>query len=140
MEQRLRGARVLVTGAGHRLGRAIAQGVGQAGAEVAVHFFHSEAGAESVVTELTESGCRAAKFKADLMQPIQVADLVEQVETQFGPLTGLVNSAAIFERSPFLETSVASLRRQWELNAQSPFLLIQAAAARMQAPTAGDVS
>src|SRR5260370_31836468 len=139
MEPRLGGARVSAAGGGTRLGRAIGQGVGQAGAEVAVHFFHSEAGAESVVTELTESGGRAAKFKADLMQPIQVADLVEQVETQFGPLTGLVNSAAIFERSPFLETSVASLRRQWELNAQSPFLFPQPPAARMPGRTGGDV-
>src|SRR5260370_14629038 len=139
MEQWLRGARVLVTGGGTRLGRAIAQGVGRAGAEVAVHFFHSEAGAESAVSELTESGCRAAKFKADLMQPIQVADLVEQVELQFGPLTGLVNSAAIFERSPFLETSLASLQRHWELNAQGPFLLTQSVAPRLHGRTDGDV-
>ncbi len=139
MEQRLRGARVLVTGGGTRLGRAIAQGLGRAGAEVAIHFFGSEAGAESAVSELSESGHRAAKFKADLMQPIQVADLVEQVEVQFGPLSGLVNSAAIFERSPFLETSLASLQRHWELNAQGPFLLTQAVAARMRGRTGGDV-
>src|SRR5260370_24623795 len=96
MEPRLRGARVLVTGGGTRLGRAIAQGVGRAGAEVAVHFFHSEAGAESAVSELTESGCRAAKFKAHLMQPTPVADLVQPVQVQFRPLPGPVNSASSF--------------------------------------------
>lgn len=63
MEQRLRGSRVLLTGGGTRLGRAIAQGLGRAGAEVAVHFFRSEAGAESAVSELTESGRRAANSK-----------------------------------------------------------------------------
>ena len=139
MAQALRGARVLITGGGARLGNAIARGLGQRGAEVAIHFLHSEAGAHSLVSELTQAGQRAAKFHADLTDPGAISELVERVEGQFGPLTALVNSAAIFERASFIETSLDSLERHWTLNARAPYLLTQTVVARMQARTGGDV-
>src|SRR5690606_26991951 len=64
---------------------------------------------------------------------------VPEVEAALGPLDVLVNSAAIFERQAFVESSLESLDRQWALNARAPFLLSRAAAQSMLKRGHGDI-
>ena len=125
MKRALEGKRVLVTGAGARVGRAIAEGLGRAGAHIALHFHGSEGGAAGAQQAITGAGSKAEKFKADLTNPAEIDDLVEAVESHLGPLDALVNSAAIFIRAGFQNTPVEVLERQWALNARAPFLLTQ---------------
>ncbi len=130
---------VLVTGAGQRLGQAIAIGLGRLGADVAVHFNSSKAGADEAVTAIKVDGNRAAAFQADLSNSAAISPLVAAVEKQLGPIDVLVNSAAIYERADFLQTTLQILERQWALNARAPYLLTQAVAAGMRARGRGDV-
>jgi len=139
MERPLKGKVALVTGGGVRLGRAIAEGLGRSGAHVAVHFHGSGEGARAVVEAVRASGGRAEAFQADLSDGAQLEALVARVEAALGAPDILINSAALFERAPFGETPLASLDRQWALNARAPFALTQAVARRMAAKGSGDV-
>ena len=139
VEKSLKGKLVLVTGAGVRLGRAIAEGMGRAGASVAAHYHASAAGAESAVSALRAAGARADAFQADLSNPVEAEALVDRVERGLGPIHALVNSAALFERADFIETPVEVLERLWAVNARGPFLLAQAAARRMRSRGVGDI-
>jgi pteridine reductase len=139
MERALEGKVVLVTGAGVRLGRAIAEGLGQAGATIAAHFHSSETGVDACLTTIRAEGQGAEKFRADLSDPEQARKLVERVEGELGPIDALVNSAALFDRAPFLETTLETLERQWAVNARGPFVVTQAVARRMVERGGGDV-
>jgi pteridine reductase len=130
---------VLVTGAGVRLGRAIAEGLGRAGASIAAHYHASGGGADELVGALRAQGVRAEKFQADLSQPREAEDLVARVEADLGPLGAVVNSAALFDRAEFLDTPLETLDRLWAVNARGPFALTQAAARRMVGRGSGDV-
>ncbi|MBX5484331.1 MAG: SDR family oxidoreductase [Myxococcaceae bacterium] len=139
MERLLEGKTVLVTGAGVRVGRAIAEMLGRAGADVAAHFHRSEAGVDELLAGLRADGNRAEKFGADLSDPAQAADLVERVESRLGPIHALVSSAAVFDRADFLETPLELLERQWAVNARAPYVLTQAVARKMVGRGGGHV-
>jgi pteridine reductase len=135
----LAGRVALVTGAGQRVGRAIAEGLAALGADVAVHFHRSASGADEVVGRVRIDGNRAQAFGADLTDTAALEPLVERVEKELGPLSVLVNSASLFERADFLETPAARLDALWALNTRAPYLLTQAVARRMLARGRGDV-
>lgn len=139
MERPLEGKVALVTGAGVRLGRAIAEGLGRAGADVAAHFHSSEAGVDQALATIRADGNRAQKYRADLSSPQEAEALVARVEEELGPISILVNSAALFERADFLQTPLEVLERQWAVNARGPYVLTQSAARRMAARGGGDV-
>ena len=96
----LNGRIALVTGAGRRVGRAIATGLGQRGMHVAVHFNGSAAGARETAADIEGAGGKATLFQTDLSQPAAPASLVNEVASTLGGLDVLVNSAAIMERTP----------------------------------------
>jgi pteridine reductase len=139
VERPLEGKLVLVTGAGVRLGRAIAEGLGAAGAAIAAHYHASATGAEEVVASLRRAGARAEAFQADLAEPAQAEALVERVEQTLGPIHALVNSAGLFERSEFVETRIEVLERLWAVNARAPFVLTQSVTRRMRSRAGGDI-
>ena len=87
----------LVTGAGKRLGRAMALYLAARGQDVAVHYSSSAEEAEAVVTEIRALGRRAQAFRADLLDEAQVQGLIPAATAALGPLTVLVNNASIFE-------------------------------------------
>ena len=130
---------VLVTGGAVRVGRSLSEAVGAAGARVAVHYCHSEAGANETVQGLRGRGLVAQAFHADLTQRSDIDALVSAVEKALGPVDGLVNSAAAFERKPFLETEDGLLDGQWALNARAPYLLSRQVARGMLARGRGDI-
>jgi pteridine reductase len=135
----LSGRVALVTGGGQRLGKEIALGLGRLGADVAVHFNGSRAGADDAVAAIKIDGNRAAAFAADLTKAETVVPMVKAIEAELGPISVLINSAAIYLREDFLQTSLATLDRQWALNTRAPYLLTQAVAASMIAHGQGDV-
>jgi pteridine reductase len=135
----LEGKVALITGGGVRLGGAISRRLAEAGAQVAVHTHRSSQAGEELVKALANEGLKAKLFGADLSRPEAIPTLVKDVEAGLGPVDILVNSAARFDRSPFIETSVTLLEAQWALNVRAPFLLTQAAVRRMVARGGGDV-
>lgn len=115
---------ILVTGGGRRLGRAIALGLGKAGAWVAVHHHESNQGAGEVVRDL---GGRGAAFEADLRSVEAAEGLVRNVLADQGRLDGLVLNAAEFPRTPFGTVTGSDWDRVFALNLKAPFFLAQVA-------------
>jgi pteridine reductase len=122
------GRTALVTGAGRRIGRAIAVALGARGMRVAVHYSSSEAGARETAAEIGRAGGQATCLHADLSQPDAPAALVEQVVKSLGQLDVLVNSAAVMLRTPIGEVSTATWDEMFAINLRAPFFAAQAAA------------
>lgn len=137
--RRLDGKVALVTGGGVRLGRALSEALGRAGATVAIHFHASATGASEAVEVLLAEGRRAKAYPADLSDAAAALALVQTVEDDLGPVDILVNSAAHFDHAPFLDTTPALLEKQWSLNTRAPYFLTQAVARGMVARGHGDV-
>ena len=132
----LRPGAALVTGAGRRLGAAMARELGRLGWDVALHCMNSREGAETAAGEIRAAGRRAAVLTADLLAPEQVDARVPRAAEALGrPLTLLVNNASIFEPDAIGSVTAASWDRHLGSNLRAPLFLIQAFAA--QAPEAG---
>lgn len=116
----------LVTGAGKRLGRAMALYLAQRGHDVAVHYASSAEAAETLVAEIRAMGRRAMAFQADLLDEAQVQALVPAVTAALGPLTVLVNNASVFEYDRIDTATRQSWDRHIESNLRAPYVLIQA--------------
>lgn len=129
------GLRVLVTGAGVRVGRALALAFGERGAHVAVHYHRSQAPAAQVVAAIEAAGGRAVALSADLRRPEDCARLVEEATQSLGGLDVLINSAADYARVPFEAVTVADWEAMHALNLRAPFLLTQAALPALRAST-----
>ncbi|AWB47144.1 short chain dehydrogenase [Gemmobacter aquarius] len=126
--------RALVTGAGKRLGRAMALYLARRGYDVAVHYAHSRAEAEAVVAEITALGRRAVALQADLCVEAETETLVDRAAAALGgPLTVLVNNASIFEHDTIRSATRESWDRHMESNLRAPYLLIQTFAAQVPA-------
>ena len=128
----LRGRRALVTGAGHRVGQAIALALGARGMRVAVHYNAHAEGARETVRAIESAGGSGEAFAADLTEPTSAARLVEGVAQRFGGLDVLVNSAAVMIRTPFGEITAEQWDAIMALNLRAPFLLAQAAAPHLR--------
>jgi len=127
--------RALVTGAGKRLGRAIAIALAEAGHDVAVHYAGSRDGAEETAATIRAAGRRAATLQADLTVEAEMQALVPAAaEALGGPLDVLVNNASIFDYDNIRTADRAGWDRHMESNLRAPFVLLQRFAA--QAPEA----
>lgn len=121
--------RALVTGAGIRLGRAMALYLADRGYDVAVHFASSEQPARDVVEQIRSKGRNAVALQADLLDEAQVQALLPRaVEALGGPITCLVNNASIFEYDNVSSATRKSWDRHLESNLRAPFVLTQAMA------------
>ena len=129
------GGKALVTGAGKRLGRAMALYLGARGYDVAVHYAASAEGAAQVVADIRAMGRQAHALQADLLDEAQMQALVGQAGTALGgALTLLVNNASIFEYDTLASATAESWHRHVTSNLRAPFVLTQCFAA--QAPRA----
>lgn len=128
----LDGKVVLVTGAGTRVGRAIAVALGKAGMRVGVHYYGSEKGARQTVDEILAAGSDARTLPGDLTDPATGPRVVEHISKVFGSLDVLVNSAAVMLRTPIGEVLVEDWDAMFALNLRAPFFLSQSAARVMK--------
>jgi len=131
--------RALVTGAGARLGRAMAVYLAGRGFDVAVHYATSRDGAEETGTAIRALGRRAVTLRADLLDEAQSAALLPAAaEALGGPLTVLVNNASIFEYDTIRTATRESWDRHIESNLRAPFVLTQALAEQVPEPVPDD--
>lgn len=90
-----------------------------------------------MVAAAREAGRRAESFGADVTDPADAARLVEEVVATFGAIDVLVNSAAVFIRSPFLDATddefEAAWKQSFETNLLAPARLARAAAPVLKA-------
>ena len=118
----------LVTGAGRRVGKAIALALAEQGAHVAVHYNASREGAEETAAEIRKRGGEATLFAGDLSSAAGPADLVERVASEVGELHALVNSAGVMLRTPLGEVTMEQWDSMMAVNLRAPFFASQAAA------------
>ena len=126
-----RNRNALVTGAGGRIGKALALGLAADGWAVAVHYKNSAADAEAVVTEIERNGGRAAAVQADLSNEDDVSNLLPQTSDLLGPVTCLINNASVFERDEALTATRESWDLHLDVNLRAPFVLTQALARQL---------
>lgn len=122
----------LVTGAAHRVGKAIALALAREGMNVVVHYGSSSEEAQQTVREIKSLGGRALPFQADLRQPEQIEALFAAAAQEFGRLDVLVNSAANFIKEPFEAVTLESWTSAFQTNLRAPFLCMQHAARLMR--------
>ena len=125
----------LVTGAGKRLGRAMALYLAGRGHDVAVHYAASRSDAEAVAAEIRALGRRAECFQADLLIEAETQALIPSATAALGPLTVLVNNASIFEYDRIDTATRQSWDRHIESNLRAPYVLTQAFARQCPAAT-----
>jgi pteridine reductase len=131
---RLEGKVVLVTGAGRRVGRAIAEYLASDGARVAVHYHASAADATELVATIARGdSSRAEGFAADLRDARAAEELPARVLARMGRLDVLVNSAAVMLRQPFGEVTAEQWDEVMSINLRSAFFVSQGAAPALRA-------
>jgi len=128
---RLEGRRALVTGGSRGLGRAIAIGVAQHGADVAVNYKSNHAAAEATVGEIRALGRRAVAVQGDTSVKRDVGRMVSEAISGLGHLDLVVNNAGVLKRSTLFEIT----EEEWDwvigTNLKGYFLVSQAAARHM---------
>lgn len=135
----LQGRVAVVTGAGVRVGRALAAGLAAAGADVFVHYNRSAEAAEGVAAELRSAGVRAAIGSADLSDPAATARLISDANEALGPPSILVNSASGFPEDTLADVTPEAMRRTLDLTLLAPVFTTQAFAAALPPDAEGAV-
>jgi NAD(P)-dependent dehydrogenase (short-subunit alcohol dehydrogenase family) len=127
----------LVTGAGRRIGRAIALALSHEGYAVMLHANRSRADAEKVAADINAAGGRARVVLADLGDANAVSGLVPAAKA-FGALTLLVNSASVFDQDDIETLERENFEHAMAVNLTAPLFLAKAFAA--QAPDGANAS
>lgn len=123
---RLRGRKIIVTGAALGMGRAIAQLFAREGASLAL----LDSNSEEVGRVATEIGALA--LPVDVSIPDAVAKAVADAEAHMHGVDGVVNAAGILRVASFADTDPALWRRVHDVNLFGPYLVCRAALGAMQ--------
>jgi 3-oxoacyl-[acyl-carrier protein] reductase len=124
---KLKGKVAIVTGASKGIGAAIAKGLAEAGAAVAVNYFSSKTGADRTVAAITNKGGKAIAIKGDVGKAADVKRLFEETEKALGSPSVLVNNAGVFQFGPVEAISETEFHREFDANVLGPILTIQEA-------------
>ena len=128
---------VLITGAGRRLGAAMALAVARAGHDVALHCHRSIDEAEALAATIRQLGRRAVVVGADLARESEVERVVDAAYGALGPLAILVNNASTFQLDRLATADRASWDRHLETNLRAPIVLSQRFVAQLGASRRG---
>ncbi len=135
----LNGQVALVTGAGIRVGRALALGLAEQGAAVAVHYRGSAEAARRVVSTIRRKGGAAEAFQADLAEDADCLDLIPKINRELGPVRILINSAALFGEGDLESTTLQEWDDNFDVNLRAPFRLSQVFAAQKKGTLRGNI-
>lgn len=134
----LKGRSALVTGGSRGLGLEIAQGLGQAGARVAIMARRRE-WLDTAAAELRTLELDSLALAGDVAQPADVTRVISEVHRAFGGIDILVNAAGRTWGAPFTEMPLEKWREVMEANVTGTFLMCQAVASGMMARTYGRI-
>lgn len=129
----------LVTGAGRRIGRAIARALAEDGWTVGLHARSHVGEAETLAAEIAAAGARAYVAAADLADDAACARMMDDAVAAAGPVLCLVNNASMFERDAIDTVTRASWTGHMDTNLWAPVLLSQRLAAGLPAGTEGNI-
>ena len=129
--KRFEGKKVLVTGSGTGIGRGVALEFAREGADVVLHYAHSDEGARSAVEEIRSMGRRATAFKANFEDVDEVTRLGAEAIEFLGGINCLVNNAGITFNKPFLQITRQQYDTVFNVNMRAQFFLTQQAVRHM---------
>lgn len=121
----------LVTGAGKRIGRAIALRLAADGWDLALHYHRSQVETEALATQISALGVEAVAVRCDLGSADELSGLIAGCERTLGRLTCLVNNAALFEYDDLASLDAKKWQRHIDVNLRAPLLLAKAFAAQI---------
>jgi len=127
----LKNKTALVTGGGIRLGRAYALALAKEGANLIIHYNNSEQPAQETAQEARAFGVKAITLKSNFNNMDEVDQLFPSIQQHFDFIDILINNAAIYLRGNGLETNREVWEKQFKINLEIPFLLIQAFAKQL---------
>jgi glucose 1-dehydrogenase len=118
----LAGQKALVTGASSGIGEAVANALGQAGADVVVNYVTGEDRAEATAAKIRESGVRALTHHADVSDEDQVREMFRRAVAELGTIDILVNNAGLQRDTAFHEMTLAQWNTVLAVNLTGQFL------------------
>lgn len=116
----------LITGAGQRLGRAMALTLAERDYDLALHCNHSTEATEEVAELCRKAGRVAVVLRADLADESAPAHLMAQARDALGPVDCLINNAALYQEDSLEDFTAAQWQRQLAVNLRAPAQLCQA--------------
>jgi pteridine reductase len=122
----------LVTGAAHRLGKAIALRLAREGYAIGLHYHQSGPAAEETQREIQSLGVPVTLLRADLSQPAEIEGMFAEIRAAGLPLRIVVNSAGIMRPSSVRDISVEEWDQTLAVNLRAPLLCAQAGARLME--------
>ncbi|MFQ5942010.1 MAG: SDR family NAD(P)-dependent oxidoreductase [Anaerolineales bacterium] len=135
----LAGKIALITGAAHRLGKSIALALAEEGCDLMIHFSQAREAAVETANELQSLGVRTSIVQADLSRSEGIHEVFHAIDSTYGRVDLLVNSAAILERQNLLEVDENDWRSTIGLNLKGAFFVLQESARRMRKVGGGAV-
>ena len=129
---KLQGKTAIVTGGGRDIGSAIAKKLAAEGANVAINYFASSAGAIATVEAIKSTGGNAFAMQGDLTKADDVKAFVERTVEEFGGVHVLVNNAGgLVKREKIAEMSLEHWQNVMDVNLTSTFMMTNAALQHM---------
>jgi glucose 1-dehydrogenase len=135
----LSGKRALVTGAGMGIGQGIAIELARQGADVAVHYAHSEKDANETASEIERLGVGHALVQGDLSRVVECERVVDEAANSLGGLDVLVNNAGVTRALDFLDTDEATYDEMFDLNMKGYFFCARRAVPLMLEAGGGSI-
>ncbi len=137
---KLEGKVALVTGAAHRVGKAIALALAQEGADIVVHYGGSASAARETASEIEAMGRRVLLHQADMGSWESATELGDAALKHFGRVDILINSAATFVPNDYFSTTEADFDKAFDVNIKGPFVLGQVIGKAMMKSKEGEIS
>ena len=128
---------MIVTGGSRGIGAAISRRAAQAGFDVCVNYVRAKDRAEEVVRDVQAAGRRALAVQADVGTEAGVITLFKQTDAELGPVTALVNNAAIDYETAIVDADIDRIRRVYDLNIFGVFVSAREAIKRMSTQRGG---
>lgn len=123
----LAGRIALVTGSGQGIGRATAQRLAKAGADIVINYRSNTHAAAEAKASIETMGRRCISIRADVSQEEDVHRLFTEAQQELGPITILVNNAGTTRDKLILQMSLADFEHVINANLRSAFLCTKAA-------------
>ncbi|MFD5128429.1 SDR family oxidoreductase [Streptomyces olindensis] len=122
----------LVTGGSGGIGKAVVERLAADGFALAVHYAGNKAKAEALVEEITASGGQAVAVGGDVADEQEMEAAFDTVETAFGGIDVVINTAGIMVLAPIAELNLDDLDRMHRTNIRGTFVVAQQAARRVR--------
>ena len=130
----------LVTGGGRGIGKAIALGLAEDGADIAVNYRKNDEAAQATVAEIGKLGRRAIAYSASIDDLDACEQMVAQVLSDFGAVDILVNNAGIASRGQTVaDTDPAEMERVWRTHTLGAWMLSKLVIPSMRTRPRGDI-